>query len=329
MPKDRFKIDLARLKTYPISRRKNKVKRQDFAKALSRGASFSDFYSSLPNILAANSFKQVVDAIISARKKKRPVIAMMGSHVIKCGLNPVIIELIKRDIITAIALNGSGAIHDFEIALIGETSEDVEEALEDGSFGMAKETALYLNGAIGEAAEKDIGAGQAIGQVIEEEKLPFKNLSLLYNCVKEDVPLTVHIAIGTDIIHQHPSCDGANLGEASIRDFRNFIEVVSGLGNGGVVLNIGSSVILPEVFLKALNVARNLGCKVKNFTACNFDMIHHYRPYQNVVKRPIRSGGAGYTIIGQHEIMIPLLAQSIIETRREASDVKEDHIQIS
>ena len=313
MPRDKFAIDLAKLKTYPISKRKNKVRHQDFAKPPSKAASFSDFYNSLPNILSGNSFREVVSAICSARKKKKPVIAMMGSHVIKCGLNPVIIELMKKKIITAIVLNGSGVIHDFEIALIGKTSEDVDEAVEDGSFGMAKETALYLNGAIGEAVERDIGAGQAIGQVIDEERLPFKNLSLLYNCVKQNVSVTVHIAIGTDIIHQHPSCDGANLGEASLRDFHNFIEVVSGLGDGGVVLNIGSSVILPEVFLKAINVARNLGYKVKDFTACNFDMINHYRPYQNVVKRPVSSGGKGYTIIGQHEIMIPLLAQAVIE----------------
>ncbi|MDP8229645.1 MAG: hypothetical protein P9L93_00920 [Candidatus Gorgyraea atricola] len=313
MPKDRLQIDLAKLKTYPISKRKSKVRHQDFAKSPSKDASFSDFLKTLPNILAGNSFREVVDAIVSAHKKKKPVIVMMGSHVIKCGLNPVIIELIKKKVITAIALNGSGAIHDFEIALIGKTSEDVEVSLEDGSFGMVKETALYLNGAFGEAVEREIGAGQAIGRVIEEEKLSFKNLSLLYNCVKQNVPATVHIAIGTDIIHQHASCDGANLGEASLRDFHDLIEVVSMLGDGGVVLNIGSSVILPEVFLKALNVARNLGHKVKNFTACNFDMINHYRPYQNVVKRPIKSGGAGYTIIGHHEIMIPLLAQAIVE----------------
>lgn len=313
MPKDKLEINLAKLKTYPISKRKNKVKYQDFAKPPSKGASFSDFYNSLPNILSGTNFRNIVDAIVSARKNKKPIIVMLGSHVIKCGLNPVLIELIKNDIITAIAMNGSGAIHDFEVALIGKTSEDVGDALEDGSFGMAKETALYLNGAIAEAVERDIGAGQAIGQVIGEENLPFKNLSLLYNCVKEDVPATVHIAIGTDIIHQHPSCNGANLGEASLRDFHNFIKVVSELGGGGVILNVGSSVILPEVFLKALNAARNLGRKVKNFTACNFDMISHYRPYHNVVERPVRSGGTGYTIIGQHEILIPLLAQAIIE----------------
>jgi deoxyhypusine synthase len=313
MPKDKITIDLSKLKTYSIFKRKSKVKYQDFAKAPSKDASFSDFYNSLPSILTGNSFRQIVDAIISARKKKKPVILMMGSHVIKCGLNPVIIELIQQGIISAVSMNGSGAIHDFEIALVGKTSEDVEEALEDGSFGMAKETALYLNGAIAEAVEKEIGAGKAIGQVIDEEKLPFRKLSILYSCFKEDVSSTVHIAIGTDIIHQHPSCNGADLGEASLRDFHNFIEVVSDLEDGGVVLNIGSSVILPEVFLKAVNVARNLGYRVRNFTACNFDMISHYRPYQNVVKRPIKSGGSGYTIIGQHELMIPLLAQAVIE----------------
>ena len=313
MSKDKLYIDLAKLKTYPIARRKSKVKRQDFADIPSKGASFSDFYESLPSILAGNDLRNVVEAIVSATRKKRPVIAMMGSHVIKCGLNPVIIELIKKKVITAVAMNGSGAIHDFEIALIGKTSEGVEEAIEDGSFGMAKETALYINGALGEAVEREIGAGQAIGQVIKEEKLSFKDLSILYNCVKNNIPATVHIAVGTDIVHQHPSCDGANTGEASLRDFHNFVEVVSGLGDGGVVLNIGSTVILPEVFLKALNVARNLGSKVKNFTACNFDIINHYRPYQNVVKRPVKSGGAGYTIIGHHEITIPLLAQAIME----------------
>lgn len=313
MSDEKFIIDLGKLKTYPISRRDSKVKHGDFAKPPAKGGSFCDFYDSLPGILACNDFKETVKAVVSARKKKKPVIAMLGSHVIKCGLNPVIIELLRKKVITAVALNGSGAIHDFEIALIGKTSEDVDAALEDGSFGMTKETALYLNGAISEAVERDIGAGRAIGQVIEEEKLRFKGLSLLYNCIKESAVATVHIAIGTDIIHQHPSCDGGNTGEASLRDFRNFIKVVSELGNGGVVLNVGSAVILPEVFLKAINVARNLGHKVKNFTACNFDMIRHYRPYQNVVKRPVKSGGAGYSIVGHHEIMIPLLAQAVIE----------------
>lgn len=313
MPDEKIKIDLEKLKTYPLSKRKCKVSYQDFAKAPLKGASFSDFYESIPKILAGNDFRDVVNAIVSASKKDKPVIFMMGAHVIKCGLNPVIIELLKKKIITSIALNGAGAIHDFEVALIGKTSEDVEASLEDGSFGMARETALYINGAIGEAVEKDITIGQAIGEVIDEEKLPFRNLSILYNAVKEKTPVTVHITIGADIVHQHPSCDGAKLGEASLADFHRFIEVVSELGDGGVVLNIGSAVVLPEVFLKAVNVARNVGYKVNNFTSCNFDMIRHYRPQENVVHRPVASGGKGYTIVGHHELMIPLLAQAVIE----------------
>jgi len=313
MPADRIKINIDKLKTYPISKRKYKVRHEDFAKAPSKGASFSDFYDSLPDILAASNFKSIVEAVVSAHNKKKPVIFMMGAHVIKCGLNPVIIELMKKKVITTISLNGAGAIHDFEIALIGRTSEDVSDALEDGSFGMAKETALYINGALEEAVEKDIGAGRAIAEVINSEKFPFRNQSLLYNALKEDVLATVHIAIGTDIIHQHPSFDAGAAGEASLKDFHSLIEEIAGLGDGGVVLNIGSSVILPEVFLKAINVARNLGHKVKDFTACNFDMMYHYRPYQNVVTRPVRSGGKGYNIIGHHEIMLPLLGYAIIE----------------
>jgi len=313
MPKDKIKINLDKLKTYPIQKRKCKVRHEDFAKPPVKGASFSDFYSSLPNILTGADFKSVVETIVSAHAKKKPVIFMMGAHVIKCGLNPVIIELMKRKVITAISLNGAGAIHDFEIALIGRTSEEVPDALEDGSFGMANETALYINGALEEAVEKDIGAGQAIGEVINEQKLPFRNQSLLYNALKEEVLATVHIAIGTDIIHQHPSFDAGAAGQASLTDFHRLIEEVAGLGDGGVVLNIGSSVVLPEVFLKAINVARNLGYKVKDFTAGNFDMIHHYRPYQNVVARPVKSGGKGYNIIGHHEIMLPLLSQAVIE----------------
>jgi hypothetical protein len=219
----------------------------------------------------------------------------------------------KKKVITAISLNGAGAIHDFEIALIGRTSEEVSDALEDGSFGMAKETALYINGALEEAVEKDIGAGQAIAEVINDEKLPFRNQSLLYNALKEDILATVHIAIGADIIHQHPSFDAGAAGQASLKDFHSLIESIAMLGDGGVVLNIGSSVMLPEVFLKAINVARNLGYKVNDFTAVNFDMIQHYRPHKNVVTRPVKLGGRGYNIIGHHEIMLPFLAQAVIE----------------
>jgi len=313
MKREKNIIDLSKLKTYPISKRKCKVRHEDFAKIPFKGASFCDFYNSLPNILAGSDFRALVDAIVSACKKKKPVIFMMGAHVIKCGLNPIVIELMKKEVITAISLNGAAAIHDFEIALIGKTSEDVASALEDGSFGMARETALYINGALEEAVEKDIGAGQAIAEVIADEKLTYRNHSILYNALKEDVLATVHIAIGADIIHQHPSFDAGAAGEASLKDFHNLIEEVSMLGDGGVVLNIGSSVMLPEVFLKAINVARNLGHEVKDFTAANLDMIQHYRPHQNVVTRPVKSGGSGYSITGHHEIMLPLLAQAIIE----------------
>jgi deoxyhypusine synthase len=313
MALEKIRINLDKLKTYPISKRKCKVKYQDFAKPPLKGVSFSDFYNSIPNILIGQDFKSLVDAIVLACNKKKPVIFMMGAHVIKCGLNPVIIELMKKKVITAISLNGAGAIHDFEIALIGKTSEDVGTSLEDGSFGMAKETALYINGAFTEAVEKDIGAGEAIASVMNDEKLHFREHSILYNALKEDVTSTVHIAIGTDIIHQHPSFDAGSAGEASLKDFHNLIEEIAMLGDGGVVFNIGSSVLLPEVFLKALNVARNLGYQVKDFTAANFDMIQHYRPHENVVSRPVKSGGKGYTITGHHEIMLPLLAQAVIE----------------
>lgn len=306
-------IDLNKLKTYSISKRNSKVKYQDFAKPPLKGAKFSDFYDSLPNILAGVNFKAIVDSIVSAKKKKKPVIFMMGAHVIKCGLNPVIIELLKNKVISCIALNGAGAIHDFEIALAGKTSEDVVTAIEDGSFGMSRETALYINGGIAEAVEKDVIIGEALGHVIKEEKLPFRKHSILYNALLEEIPVTVHITIGADIIHQHSSCNGAKLGEASLKDFHFFIEAVSGLGEGGVVLNIGSAVVLPEVFLKALNVARNLGYKVNNFTAASLDMIRQYRPYENVVSRPVCSGGKGYSIIGHHEILIPLLGQAVLE----------------
>lgn len=312
MAAEKIEIDLGKLKTYPISKRKSKVCREDFARPPKKEASFLEFYDSLPKILAANDFKAVVDAILQSYKHKNAIIFMMGSHVIKCGLNPAIIELAKKGVISLIALNGSGAVHDFEIALIGKTSEDVEEALADGSFGMARETALYINGAAGEAVEKSIGLGEAIARVIEEERLPFRNSSLLYNCFKENIPVTIHVAIGTDIVHQHPSCDGSSLGEASLRDFHIFIEEVCRL-EGGVVVNLGSNVILPEVFLKAINIARNLEYNVQDFTACNFDILFSYRPYQNVVRRPTSLGGRGYNIIGHHELLIPLLAQAVLE----------------
>jgi deoxyhypusine synthase len=306
-------MDLTKIKTYSIKNRPSKVKKADFASVGKKGEKFIDFYNSLPNILAASDFKIAVAAIISARKKSKPVICMFGGHVIKCGLSPLVIDLIERKVMTAVALNGAGIIHDVEIAMAGFTSEDVAKALEDGSFGMARETADFVNNAAKQAAKLRIGMAEAVGKAINNDSLRYKQMSILAVCQKRNVPATAHIAIGADIVHQHPSCDGASLGQASLEDFKTFIGVVSKLGNGGVVLNIGSAVILPEVFLKALNTARNLGNSVRNFTAVNFDIIQHYRPYQNVVYRPTQAGGRGISITGHHEIMLPLLHRAIIE----------------
>lgn len=306
-------INPNKVKTYSLNKRYSKVEIGDFAKPPAAGRSFASFYHSLPNILKAKDLRAVVDAIVSARKKKKSVILMMGAHVIKCGLNPIIIELLKKKIITCIALNGAGIIHDFEIAFQGRTSEDVAESLKDGKFGMGKETADFLNNAVNEGVADGVGLGCAVASKISDSKMRYKDLSVLYNAYKYKVPVCVHVAIGTDIIHQHPTFNAALTGEGSQRDFYLFAENICGLDNGGVVLNFGSAVILPEVFLKALNLARNLGNKVKDFTTANFDMIHHYRPFQNVVSRPIASGGKGYYIVGHHEIMLPLLAQAVIE----------------
>jgi len=306
-------ININKVKTYPLSKRKSKVKIGDFAGLPEPKKSFADFYSSLPNILKAKDLRAVSQAIISARKKNKAVIFMAGAHVIKCGLNPILIELIKKKIITCVCLNGAGIIHDFEIALQGKTSEDVGENLKSGKFGMGRETADFINNAAREGVSAGLGLGAAIGKKISESGLPHKNLSLLYNAYKHNLPVCVFIAIGTDIIHQHPSFDAAFSAEGSLRDFYTLADNVRRINNGGVVLNFGSAVILPEVFLKALNLARNLGDKVKDFTSANFDMIYQYRPAQNVVIRPVQSGGKGFYIVGHHEIMLPLLFQAVIE----------------
>lgn len=307
-------INLQKLKTYSIAKRRSKVRKEDFASAYRRGAGFKDFLDSLPDILAAKNLKCVVDAIIRARKLNKPVLFMAGAHVIKCGLSPILIGLMKEKILTGLALNGAGAIHDFEVAYIGRTSEEVIDGLKDGSFGMARETALFINQTVKKAARNNSGFGESLGREILKKNLPYANMSVLAGGSRLGVPVTVHVAIGTDIIHQHPSCDGAATGKTTMKDFRTFISMVSQLGGGGVVVNLGSAVILPEVFLKALSISRNLGFKVNNFTTANFDMIPAYRPLQNVVMRPTsHGGGSGYHITGHHEIMIPLLAAAILE----------------
>jgi len=308
----RQRVDLTKIKTIPLNARKCKVSIQNFAKPGKKGASFKEFYNSLPDVLASQNLRFLVDKIVNAYNGDKMVILMMGAHVIKCGLSPLVIDLMKRGVIKAVALNGAGIIHDTEIAMIGRTSEDVGEGILDGSFGMAKETASFINGAINKGFQKGIGIGEALGGEIVKTKKPHRDLSILANGYELGVPVTVHVAIGTDIIHQHPSANGEAIGEGSLLDFRNFIYSVGSLDNG-VAVNFGSAVILPEVFLKALTVARNLGYKANIFTTANFDMISQYRPYQNILSRPTSSGGKGYNIIGHHEIMFPLLYRSIIE----------------
>lgn len=308
----RKRIDLKKIKTIPLNIRKCKVSIAEFARPCKKGGSFRDFYDSLPQILASRNLRALVDAIILAHKKGKMVILMMGAHVIKCGLSSLIIDLMERGVIKAVALNGAGIIHDTEIAMIGRTSEDVGEGILDGTFGMAKETAGFINEAINGGFTKGLGIGEALGANIVKSKLPHRSLSILAKGFELDIPVTAHVAIGTDIIHQHPSANGEAIGEGSLLDFRNFIYSVSKL-EGGVAMNFGSAVILPEVFLKALTVARNLQHNVKIFTTANFDMISHYRPHQNILSRPTSMGGRSYNMIGHHEIMMSLLYRSIIE----------------
>ncbi len=305
-------LDFRRIRTYPIRERPNKVRLDEFARVWKAGGSFAEFLDSLPRILVGNEFRAVVDATVAAVKNHRPVVVMMGAHPIKCGLNPVIVDLMKRGIVNAIAFNGAGAIHDFELAMIGETSEDVQRGLDDGSFGMIDETGKLMNAALAEGVRQGIGAGRALGEAIVTGQFKQRDLSILHQGVASNIPVTVHIAIGTDIIHQHPTTDGSVLGEATYLDFQKFASVVAQL-EGGIALNIGSAVIMPEVFLKALTIARNLGHTVEHFTTANFDMIRHYRPSENVVKRPTHKGGRGYSITGHHELLVPLWAAAVIE----------------
>ncbi len=307
-------LDFTKLKTYPAGSRTSKVNVKAFARPGRKGGSFRQFYESLPNILAVNEFRAVVDAIVAAHKRRKTVLWMFGAHVIKVGLSPLLIELIRRKIVTAIAMNGAGIVHDFELAFMGATSEDVAAALADGSFGMAEETHSYINKAIREGAAKGWGLGRSVGGMIVKRRLPYRNLSLLATCHELGVPATVHVAIGTDIIHQQSSADGAAIGRTSLADFRTLVGVVATLGNGGVAGNFGSAVILPEVFLKAVSMARNLGHGVKHLTTFDFDMIRHYRPSENVLKRPTLMGGTAVHITGHHELMIPLLVRAITES---------------
>jgi hypothetical protein len=307
-------MDFSGITTYPIATRNNKVTvANDFAAPVSAGMSVRDLLASLPKQLGSQALIGVIDAVVEARAKGKPVVMAMGGHVIKCGLQPVLKSLIEADVITAVALNGAGSIHDYEIALIGATSEDVGAVLYAGTFGMAEETGADIAAALKRGVAQGFGYGESVGRMINERELPFRGQSLQSLCVEREIPVTVHVAVGTDITHQHPSADGGVIGAASYTDFRILTSVVSELGDGGVYLNIGSAVLLPEVFLKALSIAQNLGHHVDHFTTANFDMQQHYRPLTNVVKRPTSGKSRGYTVTGHHEIMLPLLAAGILD----------------
>lgn len=305
-------IDLSRVKTYPLSERESKVSNTDFAKIWKKGSSYKAFLDSLPDILAGNDIKSVINALTRAAQAQKTIIMAMGAHVIKVGLNPIVIDLMQRGIITGVAMNGAGIIHDLEIAMAGQTSEDVAASIDDGSFGMVRETCEFLSRAIDESHQSTSGLGQAVGRAIIDQKLPFGHQSILATGCRLDIPVTVHVAIGTDIIHMHPRFDAAKTGEASHRDFRIFASMVGSLEDG-VYLNVGSAVILPEIFLKAVTLARNLGYRLDNVTTVNMDFIRHYRPLTNVVQRPTARGGTGINLVGHHEILFPLIAAGLIE----------------
>ena len=271
------------------------------------------WFERLPDILAGSDFKKLVNRLTMAAKDKKTIILSMGAHTIKIGLSPVILDLMERGIITGLAMNGAGIIHDLEVAMVGATSEYVDSELPHGKFGMAKETGEFLNMAIREGAKKGDGLGYCVGKSVLEASFPYNKFSLLAGAARMDVPLTVHVAIGTDIIHFHPAVDGSAIGKTSHLDFRIFATLVSHL-EGGVYINLGSAVILPEVFLKALTLVRNLGFNVKRFTTVDMDFIRHYRPMNNVVKRPTLEGGEGFSLTGHNEIMFPLLVAAMIES---------------
>lgn len=305
-------LDFRDITTYSIFDRKSLVQVETFATPWRKGGSFAAFLQSLPEILAGKQFQQIVERVASAVRNERLVMLAMGAHVIKCGLAPLIIDLMERGIVAAIALNGAGIIHDFELAYTGATSEDVAEAISTGEFGMGRETAQFLNAAIVRGQQEGLGIGEAVGKALHDANPPYLQYSLVAAGYRLQIPVTVHVSIGTDIIHTHPEANGAALGAGSHRDFQRFISMISQL-EGGVYFNIGSAVILPEVFLKAISTVRNLGYTVKHFTTVNMDFIRQYRSTQNVVIRPTADGGEGYTLIGHHEILVPLLAAAVIE----------------
>jgi hypothetical protein len=309
-------LPLTDIKTYSLKDRHSKVSRQVFGTSWTKGGSFKEFVNRLPKILAGAALREIAAAWVEARRSGRPVLLGMGAHPIKVGLSPILIDLMQRGLITGLAMNGAGIIHDAEVAMAGCTSEDVDQDLGCGRFGMAKETAEFLNGAISWGGKEGLGMGEAVGRRLLEANFPYHELSLLAAAAKLQLPLTVHVAVGTDIIHLHPSVDPEALGAATHRDFRLFAAQVADLA-GGVFINLGSAVIIPEVFLKAVTLARNLGHPVVPLTTVNLDFVQHYRPLTNVVRRPTVGSGQGFALTGHHELLFPLLAALVVEEMEE------------
>jgi hypothetical protein len=303
-------FDLSDVRTYPLKSRKSKARVEDFGRAVPAEVSLADFVESLPDVLAAADFKAVVRAIADAHREDAGIVWGLGAHVIKTGLGPVIIDLMERGLVSAIATNGAAVIHDFEIALVGATSEDVDEALGPGQFGMAEETGRLLNAAVTEGVVAGMGIGQSVTTFLARKAPQHARSSVLAAAARLSVPVTVHVAVGTDIVHMHPSASGAAIGEGSLRDFRYFVSNVARLERG-VYLNCGSAVVLPEVFLKAVALARNRGVALAGLTTVNMDFVRLYRPQTNVVARPVAATGRGHSLVGHHEIMIPLLAAAV------------------
>jgi hypothetical protein len=312
MKRDVEPIDLERVKTYALADRPGKVGAAEFAGAWAAGGTFSAFLERLPKALAASDLKAVIAAIVAAYRGQYPVIFGMGAHVIKTGLGPIVVDLMQRGVISGVAMNGAGIIHDLEVAMAGRTSEEVGPALDDGTFGMAGETAAAIRQAVAAPASQTDGLGRAVGTFILSSGLPFAPKSILAAGARLGIPVTVHVAIGTDIVHMHPGFDAARTGAASYLDFRILAAQVARL-EGGVFMNAGSAVILPEVFLKTVSLARNLGHRLDHFTTVNLDFIRHYRPTVNVLQRPTARGGRGISLVGHHEILLPLIAAGVIE----------------
>jgi hypothetical protein len=308
-------IDPTRVRTVPLGRRPSKVAAAALGRPVRAGLSVRALLAGLPDILAAHDLREAADRIARALRSRKPVVLGMGAHAIKVGLGPLIVDLIDRGRLAAVAMNGACLIHDFEMAWGGRTSEDVGPGLDRGVFGMARETGEFLNRATGEGVAAGLGLGRAIGHAIEAARLPHRRTSILAAAARADIPATVHVAVGTDIIHMHPDADGAMIGAGSLRDFRLLAGVVGGL-DGGVYLNLGSAVVLPEVFVKALNLARNVGRRVRRITTIDMDFTRHYRPAVNVLARPTATGGRGIALTGHHEIMFPLLWAAVEEALR-------------